>query len=328
MIPPATLIIYCYAFTSNLFPIYSALKNKTNEEGYKVFGIASAIAVVFFSGVSILGILCFGENVTMNAGNLIFNINEEIRHNESGGGHWEAFLLRAIYFIILVTHVAPIFFPGKEAVLIMIDEIDRRSISNTLEERIKLLKLKEANEQLDEDGLDGSMKEEIENLGRASASGTEASRRPEDSNVAVRKTAHKDSRMSSHQSMIRAMKNTEGGVDGVKSRVTSIVSIIRETQTLMASVKVPNLKGSQVNEDGTETEEGISNKLAYKDMKDVYYWSASLISLAIVCFLAIEVPNVAIVFNLVSIVSCNCTSFFFPSIFYISAAKRYYADRK
>ena len=50
----------------------------------------------------------------------------------------------------------------------------------------------------DEDGLDGSMKEEIEVAGRASASGTQASRGPEDSNVAVRKTAYKDSRMSSH----------------------------------------------------------------------------------------------------------------------------------
>jgi len=172
MVPPLTLMIFCFAFTSNLFPIYSALRDKTNENGLKVFGIATCLAIFTFSGVSMLGIMIFGKNVTLNAGNLISNINEEVRHNESGKGHWEAFLLRALYFVIIVTHVPPIFFPGKEAVLIMIDEIDRRSISNTLEERIKQLKLKEANESYDEDELDGSMKDEIEVAGRVSASGT------------------------------------------------------------------------------------------------------------------------------------------------------------
>ena len=79
-------------------------------------------------------------------------------------------------------------------------------------------------------------------------------------------------------------------------------------------------------DDGSE-EPVLSNKLAYKDMKDLYYYSASILSLAAICFLACVVPNVSIVFNLVSIVSCNCTSFFFPSIFYITAAKRYYGSR-
>jgi len=129
-------MIFCFAFTSNLFPIYSALKEKTNENGLKVFGIATVIAIVVYFGVSVLGILIFGKNVTLNAGNLISNINEESQ-NKKGGTHFEAYVMRILYFIIVVTHTPPIFFPGKEAVLIMIDEIDRRSISNTLDERIK-----------------------------------------------------------------------------------------------------------------------------------------------------------------------------------------------
>ena len=136
MIPPLTLMIFCFAFTSNLFPIYSALKEKTNEEGLKVFGIATVIAIFTYFGVSVLGIMIFGKNVTLNAGNLISNINEESQLN-TGHNHWEAYVMRILYFIIVVTHTPPIFFPGKEAVLIMIDEIDRRSISNTLEERMK-----------------------------------------------------------------------------------------------------------------------------------------------------------------------------------------------
>ena len=129
-------MIFCFAFTSNLFPIYSALKEKTNENGLKVFGIATVIAIVVYFGVSVLGILIFGKNVTLNAGNLISNINEESQVN-TGKSLWEAYVMRILYFIIVVTHTPPIFFPGKEAVLIMIDEIDRRSISNTLDERIK-----------------------------------------------------------------------------------------------------------------------------------------------------------------------------------------------
>jgi len=136
MIPPLTLMIFCFAFTSNLFPIYSALKEKTNENGLKVFGIATIIAIFVFSGVSLLGLMIFGKHVVDNGGNLISNINIEVQL-QPGNNHWEAYVMRILYFIIVITHVPPIFFPGKEAILIMIDEIDRRSISNTLEERIK-----------------------------------------------------------------------------------------------------------------------------------------------------------------------------------------------
>jgi amino acid permease len=129
-------MIFCFAFTSNLFPIYSALKEKTNENGLKVFGIATVIAIFVYFGVSVLGILIFGKGVILNAGNLISNINEETQVNTGKSG-FEAYIMRILYFIIVVTHTPPIFFPGKEAVLIMIDEIDRRSISNTLDERIK-----------------------------------------------------------------------------------------------------------------------------------------------------------------------------------------------
>ena len=261
---------------------------------------------------------------------------------DTGHNHWESFIMRILYFIIIVTHVPPIFFPGKEAVLIMIDEIDRRSISNTLEQRIKQLKMIEANEKLEiEDGdeLDKSIKEELESAGRVSASqntrtdGSQMRRSGEDTGVAVRKTAHRNTRMSSHQSMIRAHKNTSSMIG--RASKASIVSTVRETQTLMAVIRSSkkdgeNLRNSSLNENenlGGEEQE-ISNKLAYKDMKDIYYYSSSILCLATTCFLACVVPNVSIVFNLVSIVSCNCTSFFFPSLFYITAAKRYYASRE
>jgi hypothetical protein len=45
---------------------------------------------------------------------------------------WEAYLCQASFCIVLMCHVPFIFFSGKEALLILVDEIMRKSISNAL----------------------------------------------------------------------------------------------------------------------------------------------------------------------------------------------------
>jgi hypothetical protein len=42
--------------------------------------------------------------------------------------------------IVLAAHIPFVFFSGKEALCIIIDEWDRKSVSKTLEERIEFLK--------------------------------------------------------------------------------------------------------------------------------------------------------------------------------------------
>lgn len=69
--------------------------------------------------------------------NIILNINRE---HDVDPKRWESYILRLLFMIVLACHIPFIFFSGKEGLLIIIDEIDRRSISTTLDERVKMLK--------------------------------------------------------------------------------------------------------------------------------------------------------------------------------------------
>ena len=68
----------------------------------------------------------------------------------------EAFVLQLLFMVVLACHIPFIFFSGKEALCIIIDEIDRKSISSTLDERIAFLKQKS--------NIEGSRTETIGNL--------------------------------------------------------------------------------------------------------------------------------------------------------------------
>lgn len=50
--------------------------------------------------------------------------------------HWETYIIRIAFIILIFAHIPFVFFNGKEALLIIVDEIDRKSVSNTLDVRI------------------------------------------------------------------------------------------------------------------------------------------------------------------------------------------------
>lgn len=58
---------------------------------------------------------------------------------EIGNGskvYFENYVMQFLFLIILACHIPYLFFSGKEALLIMIDEVMRRSISLTLGKKI------------------------------------------------------------------------------------------------------------------------------------------------------------------------------------------------
>jgi len=121
----------------NLFPVYSGLREKTNSNMIKVTWMSSGFATFLYLTVGIIGILEFGRTVGADS-NIINNISLE--YKVSNGIHWESFIMRILFLLIYILHTPPAYFPGKEAFLIIIDEIRRKSISSALDERIKTLK--------------------------------------------------------------------------------------------------------------------------------------------------------------------------------------------
>jgi len=86
--------------------------------------------------LSVVSVFLFGQQIEVMNANILNNINVEYKINPI---HWESFVLRILFVIVLACHIPFIFFSGKEAMLIIIDEVDRLSVSKTLEDRIKLL---------------------------------------------------------------------------------------------------------------------------------------------------------------------------------------------
>ena len=78
--------------------------------------------------------MLFGSEIEIYHANILNNINHECAVDHD---RWESFILRFLFMVVLACHIPFIFFSGKEALLIIIDEIDRRSVSATLDARVE-----------------------------------------------------------------------------------------------------------------------------------------------------------------------------------------------
>lgn len=82
----------------------------------------SLTAVLYFS-VALISIYMFGDCLESS---VLLNIGGEQPTN------WESYVVRVAFMIVLACHIPFIFYMGKEGLLIIIDEIDRKSISSAL----------------------------------------------------------------------------------------------------------------------------------------------------------------------------------------------------
>ena len=131
-------VLVAFSFQINLFPIYSALKVKTNENCRTTITISLTLVGLLYGVLSVSCIFLFGGEIDIMKGNIMENVNSEYQLDPS---RWESFVLRVLFMIVLACHIPFIFFSGKEGLLIMIDECRRRSISQTLEKRVAELNL-------------------------------------------------------------------------------------------------------------------------------------------------------------------------------------------
>ena len=123
-------MLVAFSFTINLFPIFSALKVKTNENCQKSVAVSIVLVGGLYTFLAITCLFLFGGQIILEKGNIMDNVNKEYQTDKS---HWEAFVLRGLFMIVLACHIPFIFFSGKEALLIMIDEISRNKISKSLD---------------------------------------------------------------------------------------------------------------------------------------------------------------------------------------------------
>ena len=119
-----------YAYQQNVFPIYSVLKDQSTP-GYAASSKRALLfALCTYYTMAIVGIFLFGLNIESS---ILLNFGDPQFFNpKTGKPYWESTVIQMSFMIVLLAHIPFIFFPGKEGLCILVDEWQRKSISNVL----------------------------------------------------------------------------------------------------------------------------------------------------------------------------------------------------
>jgi amino acid permease len=63
-------------------------------------------------------------------------------------------------------------------------------------------------------------------------------------------------------------------------------------------------------------------------MKDVYYYTSTMIFYVVIVIGSIFIPGVDEIFELVGVICVNSLAFLFPAVFYLTAAKRAHSKQR
>jgi amino acid permease len=99
------------------------MRNKSNNEGSKAIYCSIFLTMSIYIILSIVSIYMFGSLIKSD---VLDNVDKE-------KGHWESYILRVAFLVVIGCHIPFIFFSGKECFLTIIDELLKRSVSKSLE---------------------------------------------------------------------------------------------------------------------------------------------------------------------------------------------------
>jgi amino acid permease len=108
-----------------VFPTYTSLKEKTQDNFYTVINWYSFVSVAYLAFIGITQVCSFGAETKTD---VLLNFGEF--------GGFSSYLVRCMFAVVLFTHIPYVFFPAKESGLVFVDEINRKSISSQLAARI------------------------------------------------------------------------------------------------------------------------------------------------------------------------------------------------
>ena len=83
-----------------------------------------------YTVVSICGLLSFGQSINDS---ILINVGM----NYTDHVYWESYFMQIVFLVILACHIPYLYFSGKESLLIMVDEIMRRSTSFALSKKLQ-----------------------------------------------------------------------------------------------------------------------------------------------------------------------------------------------
>lgn len=95
---------------------------KTTSNTLKATGIGLAMSYVLYCSMGILALYVFGSGLSSSVLN---NIDLETTTS--------SYIIRGTFMVVLACHIPYNFYSGKESMLIMVDEVRRRSMSYALE---------------------------------------------------------------------------------------------------------------------------------------------------------------------------------------------------
>lgn len=110
--------IASYGFQISFFTAFARMRNKTNQNGQLVDFLTRLIIFSVYTSVPFIAYSIYGDNMKTNLLKTIVAEKSSF-----------SYALQSIFLLVSMLAIPPNFFIGKEAVLIIFDEITRRSYS-------------------------------------------------------------------------------------------------------------------------------------------------------------------------------------------------------